>query len=117
MGFGDVTVDLTAVPLTDETLVVPVSLAAGNLTVIVPMGATVDADVNLGDGEITWNVDGASRSQDGVAIDDGNFTTGSVDDPELQLQIRVGAGQVEIVDAQVTPPPAPTLPGLPRHDN
>ena len=29
MGFGDVTVDLTAVPLTDDTLVVPIALAAG----------------------------------------------------------------------------------------
>jgi len=121
MGFGDVTVDLAAVPLTDDTLVVPISLAAVNLTVVVPSGATVDADVNLGAGEITWNVDGTTRSQDGVAIDDGSFTTGSDDDVELHLKISVGAGQVEIVDdgVRTVPPlsPAPTLPGLPGEEN
>jgi hypothetical protein len=121
MGFGDVTVDLAAVPLTDDTLVVPISLAAGNLTVVVPSGAAVEADVNLGAGEITWNVDGTTRSQDGVAIDDGSFTTGSDDDAELHLKISVGAGQVEIVDDGVrtvpTLPPTPTLPGLPGEEN
>ncbi|WP_028049982.1 PspC domain-containing protein [Cellulomonas sp. URHD0024] len=108
MGFGDVTVDLTDVPMTDQTLVVPIALAAGNLTVLVPEGVDVDADANIGAGQIAWNVAGEHRSQDGVAIDDGNFTTGGGDDPALHLQIRVGAGQVDIVDG----PPAirPAMP-------
>lgn len=124
MGFGDVVIDLTDVPMTDQTLVVPISLAAGDLTVVVPEGASVDADVNIGAGEITWDVDGENRSQDGVAIDDGNFTTGS-DDPELRLQIRVGAGQVAITDSSPsgrplptvpTPPSVPTVPALPGEE-
>ncbi|WP_426592961.1 PspC domain-containing protein [Cellulomonas sp. McL0617] len=114
MGFGDVTVDLTDVPLTDETLVVPISLAAGDLTVRVPEGASVEADVNIGAGNITWDVGGEHRAQDGVAIDDGNFTTGGGDHPQLRLTIRVGAGQVSIVDASPSAvPPLPTVPTLP----
>ncbi|WP_028044992.1 PspC domain-containing protein [Cellulomonas sp. URHE0023] len=120
MGFGDVTIDLTSVPMTDDTLVVPIALAAGNLTVVVPDGADVDADVNIGAGEITWDVDGDHRSQDGVAIDDGNdFSTGS-SDPELELQIRVGAGQVQIIDSRTSDtrplPPAPAVPAQPGEE-
>jgi hypothetical protein len=120
-GFGDLTVDLTAVPLTGDTLVVPIALAAGDLTVIVPSGASVDAHVNVGAGAVTWDVAGEHRTQDGVAIDDHTtFTTGS-SDPQLRLQIRVGAGQVEIVDRdpQDLRPPAPvaSLPAIPGMEN
>src|SRR5205814_107782 len=51
MGFGNVTIDLTSVPMTDDTLDVPIALAAGDLTVIVPEGTSVDADVNIGAGQ------------------------------------------------------------------
>jgi len=99
---------------------VPIALAAGDLTVIVPEGVDVNADVNIGAGEITWDVDGEQRSQDGVAIDDGNnFSTGSAD-PELSLQIRVGAGQVLIIDADPSeapvPPVAPAPPASPGEE-
>ena len=106
IGFGDVTIDLTGVPITADTLVVPISLGAGNLTVIVPEGISVDADVNIGAGQVTWDVNGDHRSQDGVAIDDGNFSTGGSGDPQLRLQIRVGAGDVTIEDG--TPSAAAT---------
>jgi len=113
MGFGNVTVDLTTVPLTRDTLVVPIALAAGDLTVLVPEGADVDADVNIGAGQVTWDVAGQHHGQDGVGIDDGRFTTGGTGDPELHLQIRVGAGQVEITDgpaSSATTSSARTLP-------
>ncbi|MEZ0449440.1 LiaF domain-containing protein, partial [Cellulomonas sp. ICMP 17802] len=100
MGFGDVTIDLTDVPMTSQTLEVPVSLAAGDLTVIVPSDATVSADVELGAGSVLWDVNGEQKSQNGVGLGQRSFTTGTLGggDPQLQLQVQVGAGDVTITE-------------------
>jgi phage shock protein PspC (stress-responsive transcriptional regulator) len=100
MGFGDVTVDLSTLPMTSDTLEVPISLAAGDLTVIVPADATVTADVEAGAGTVRWNVDGQSRSANGVGLDPRTFTTGDIgsDGPQLALQVQIGAGDVSIIE-------------------
>ena len=100
MGFGDVTIDLSDVPMTSDTLQVPISLAAGDLTVVVPSDASISADVDAGAGTVRWDVDGESKSVDGVGLNPRTFTTGAFDDggPQLALQVQIGAGDVTITE-------------------
>lgn len=100
VGFGDVTIDLTGVPMTSETLEVPISLAAGDLTVVVPSDASISADVDAGAGTVRWDVDGESKSVDGVGLSPRTFTAGAIDDdgPQLALQVQIGAGDVSIIE-------------------
>ncbi len=100
MGFGDVTIDLTGVPMTSETLEVPISLAAGDLTVVVPSDASISADVDAGAGTVRWDVDGETKSVDGVGLSPRTFTAGAIDDdgPQLALQVQIGAGDVSIIE-------------------
>ena len=100
IGFGDVTIDLTEVPMTSQTLVVPISLAAGDLTVVVPSDASISADVDAGAGTVRWDVDGESKSVDGVGLNPRTFTAGAIDDdgPQLALQVQIGAGDVSIIE-------------------
>ncbi|WP_456787427.1 PspC domain-containing protein [Cellulomonas sp. P5_C5] len=100
MGFGDVTIDLSEVPMTSETLEVPISLAAGDLTIVVPSDASISADVDAGAGTVRWDVDGESKSVDGVGLNPRTFTAGAIDDdgPQLALQVQIGAGDVSIIE-------------------
>jgi len=97
-GFGDSTVDLTDVPLTDQTLTVPVALGAGNLTVVVPStGAAVDAEVQLGAGTITWDVGDGSPAQVSGGHLHKSFSSLSGDETHrIHLRISAGAGDVVI---------------------
>lgn len=100
VGFGDVTIDLSGVPMTSETLEVPISLAAGDLTVVVPSDASISADVDAGAGTVRWEVDGETKSVDGVGLNPRTFTAGAIDDdgPQLALQVQIGAGDVSIIE-------------------
>ncbi|WP_431838382.1 PspC domain-containing protein [Cellulomonas sp. Y8] len=97
-GVGDATVDLTGVPLTDDTLTVPISGGLGDVTVIVPEGAAVVADVNSGAGNVTWKVDGKNERSDGVGHDR-TFTSEAMsgrEDAEIELTVEVGVGSITI---------------------
>ena len=100
IGFGDATVDLSGVPMTSETLEVPISLGAGDLTVIVPAGTTITADVEAGAGSVTWDVDGDRSKQDGFGLSPTTFTAGDIgpDGPQLALSVQLGAGDVSIIE-------------------
>ena len=100
MGFGDVTIDLTDLPLTSETLEVPIELAAGDLTVLVPGDATVTVDVDAGAGTVRWDLDGEQSSVDGVGLSPRTLTSGDIgpDGPQLALQVQIGAGDVSIIE-------------------
>jgi phage shock protein PspC (stress-responsive transcriptional regulator) len=100
-GLGDSTVDLTAVPVTDQTLTVPVSLGAGNLTVVVPSGTTVDAEVNVGAGSVTWDVGAGGRRQ----VSGGHLRETFASPPgdvthQIHLRVWTGAGDVVIEEQQ-----------------
>ncbi|WP_147794289.1 PspC domain-containing protein [Cellulomonas sp. Y8] len=97
-GVGDATVDLTGVPLTDDTLVVPISGGLGDVTVVVPEGAAVVADVSSGAGNVTWKVDGKNERSDGVGHDR-TFTSEAMsgrEDAEIELTVEVGVGSITI---------------------
>ncbi|MBW0255355.1 LiaF domain-containing protein [Cellulomonas sp. PS-H5] len=97
-GVGDATVDLTGVPLTDDTLTVPISGGLGDVTVIVPEGAAVVADVSSGAGNVTWKVDGKNERSDGVGHDR-TFTSEAMsgrEGAEIELTVEVGVGSITI---------------------
>lgn len=97
-GVGDARVDLTGVPLTDEPLEVPISGGLGDVTVVVPEGAAVVAEVSSGAGNVTWKVDGKNERSDGVGHDR-TFTSEAMsgrEDAEIELTIEVGVGSITI---------------------
>ena len=102
LGLGDTTVDLTEVPLTDEPLDVPVSLGAGDLTVLVPADASVEADVRAGAGSVTWDVGDDHRRQDGIGLGRTTFRDGEAErgQAQLRLHVSIGAGDVLITEEE-----------------
>lgn len=97
-GAGEATLDLTGVPMTDELLVVPVSVGAGKLSVVVPADAAVEATTRIGLGSATWQVDGAHESASGIGIGGTTFQDDASREgsPQLSLDVSVGAGEVTI---------------------
>ena len=102
-GLGDTTVDLTDVPLTSETLTVPLHVGVGTLVVIVPKDASVTANVKSGVGDVTWQVGGERQSSSGVGAGDRHFASPEVTDgtdPQLTLDVNVGAGDITIKESR-----------------
>ncbi|PWD50393.1 hypothetical protein C8046_06750 [Serinibacter arcticus] len=102
IGAGNATVDLTQVPLTAETLTVPVSVNAGQIEIVVPAGADVRADIDIFAGEVSWTVDGQDETASGRLTQPLTYSTDSVTDgaePQLVLDISVGAGDITITEA------------------
>lgn len=103
LGLGDSTIDLTGVDLTDDTLRVPVGMGAGTLRILVPQGAAVVADVTLGAGDITWDVDDVLEKTGGVGMGERTYRSEEVVDgtePELALVVNLGAGDITIEEAR-----------------
>ncbi|MGP7959822.1 PspC domain-containing protein [Sanguibacter sp. A247] len=98
-GAGSWTIDLTELPLTSETLVVPVSFAMGDSTVILPEGAAWVADVRLGAGDVEGRLaDGTLTKLDGVGIRR-TVESNAVRDgatPTLRIDLRAGLGSVAL---------------------
>ena len=115
MSFGDATLDLTGVPLeAGDRLTVPINVAAGNLVVLVPRGADVAGNADIGAGQVTWDVGDDSSSAGGLGRRD-DFGT-PAGDATLLLQIHLSAGNVTVKEGSTAPPaspparPAPTAP-------
>lgn len=100
VGFGDLRVDLTEVPLDDDVVEVPISMSAGDLEVVVPEDIAVTGEVSLTAGQIRWDVDGTSQ----VAGFSGGraelYESDEVADGDVDLTIRItaGAGDVRVVE-------------------
>lgn len=101
--WGDPTIDLSGLDLSDvadgDTVEVPVHLGAGDVTVVVPDGVPVRADVQVWAGSARWEVDGERREISGVSSRPVTFTNEEADageDPQLVLLVDVGAGQAII---------------------
>ncbi|KSW29371.1 hypothetical protein ATM99_08510 [Cellulomonas sp. B6] len=100
MGAGQARIDLTGVPITRDTLDVPISLGAGDLTVVVPRDAAVRAEVSAGVGTVRWRLDGDRQERSGIAL--GNITfedeAAAAGSPDLVLKISSGIGEVTIIE-------------------
>ena len=97
LGVGESRIDLSGVPLTSEQLTVPIRIGVGDLTVVVPHGAAVEAKVRLQAGELDWNVDPDHQQISGTGMSR-TLTSQSAAGrtPNLVLDIRAGAAQVTI---------------------
>jgi hypothetical protein len=93
-GIGDLTVDLRDADLDVGTTEVEVSVAIGQLEVIVPEGMAVEVDAQVAGGAIEV----FGYRMDGVGIDSQRRTDGFDDaDRRLSLVVRVGFGEAHVV--------------------
>lgn len=103
VGAGDTTVDLRQVPLSTETLDVPIHVGVGSLVVLVPAGTPVTADVQVGVGDITWDIGGTQTTSSGIGNGPRHFASTEVangTDARLALDVNVGAGDVTIKESR-----------------
>src|SRR5450756_588901 len=68
LGVGGSRIDLSSVPMTGEGLAVPIRIGVGDLTVVVPHGASVRASVQVQAGESDWNDRGRHRMISGTGL-------------------------------------------------
>jgi hypothetical protein len=102
--FGEVTLDLTRLDLSDvvpgEPVVVPLSMAAGSTEIVVPDDVAVEADVDMVAGNIVWRVDGEYRSIAGVGVSTPTrLRSAEVDElggAQLLLHVAGSAGEITI---------------------
>jgi len=94
---GEVVLDLTELPASDDVVEVPVHLGAGELRIIVPDDGAYTARVRQPAGEFTWPgeptvtgvTDGGWRTYESPAVADGA-------EPEIALEITIGAGNLTV---------------------
>jgi hypothetical protein len=101
VGVGDVKVDLTQLPLGHGTVRVPIALGVGDLTVTVPPGTAVSAEVSLSAGDIGWEIDQPQQISGVSGKHHYSFASTEITDgasPELVLEIETGAVQVRVVE-------------------
>ncbi len=94
---GSVVIDLTDLPLDGELVTVPVSVGAGELTVIMPEDVSYTARVRQSAGDFTWLDD---RTTTGVG-DSGwrTYESDAASDgaaPEIELELSLGAGELTV---------------------
>ena len=96
LGVGDLTVDLTAAPLTSGLTTVSARVGVGHLLVKIPAGAAVRAEVDAGFGNaevLGERLDIHGRSRD-------IFESDGYDDApqQIRLILKIGVGQIEVRD-------------------
>ena len=93
---GQLTLDLRDVPLSaGETATVEAAVGAGQLRVLVPADATVIVDANVRIGEVVSD-GGPEANESGVGLDERFTLAGDADSPELDLDLFVGTGSLEV---------------------
>lgn len=104
VAFGSPTYDLTELDLSGATaqdpLRVPIKLAAGSVTILVPDGVPVQANVDLAAGSAEWRVDGEHRSVQGadrVEVFASEEVTAD-EGPVLILDTEIAAGSLTITE-------------------
>ncbi|MGY1721799.1 PspC domain-containing protein [Blastococcus sp. SYSU DS0533] len=95
-GIGDLVVDLSEVPLDDldETLEVRIEHGVGDVEVVVPRSADVRVSADQGVGEL--DVLGTSGAGTGYHAGTGSARWTDDGEPEIELEIHSGIGQVEV---------------------
>ncbi|QAY64499.1 PspC domain-containing protein [Xylanimonas allomyrinae] len=102
--FGDPTIDLSGLDLsdatTDDPVEVPIRLTAGDLTVVVPRDAAVEADVRLLAGQVIWQVDPGTRTLSRVGSSTAHLSSDEAiqDGATLRLLVSAGAGNVTVTE-------------------
>ncbi len=96
---GSSTLDLTKLPtVPGETIEIPIRVAAGSMSIIVPNNIPISAEADIVAGTVDWEVPGAGRQEDGL-VNRSNFETPAVTDgatPRIHLDLRGAAGSITI---------------------
>jgi predicted membrane protein len=95
-GVGDMTVDLTRVPLSglDEALDIRIDHGVGDLEVVLPRSADVDLELESGLGEV--EVFDRDSSESGFFPGTGSRSWTDDGKPEFVVMIHNGVGDVEV---------------------
>ena len=99
VGVGDVRVDLTELDVpTGEVVDLAVQAGMGSVAVVLPGDASARLVMNVGAGEVTWDVDGADGDASGFGVQrtvtNAGYTSG--EDPTFTIHVNVGVGNVDI---------------------
>jgi phage shock protein PspC (stress-responsive transcriptional regulator)/predicted membrane protein len=93
---GELVIDLTSAPLSDARItVVEAAVGMGELRVIVPRDANVDVEARVKAGNIAGDL-APTPDEGGVTLDESFGATGSESGPDVELDLQVGLGQVEV---------------------
>lgn len=101
LGMGDLVIDLRETPIADgTTLSVVAEVGIGNLRIVVPEDAVLLVDARLGAG--TLHVDGREVVS-GIRTESITRRGTAGSGPEIDLDLTIGAGQIEVVPAAIAP--------------
>ncbi len=93
---GTLVIDLTRAPLSDaRTTAVEAAVGMGELRVIVPRDANLDVKARVKAGNIAGDL-APTPDEGGVTLDESFGATGSESGPDLELDLQVGLGLVEV---------------------
>ena len=93
---GQLTLDLRDVPLSaGETATVEAAVGAGQMRVLVPEDATVAVDADVRIGEVVSD-GGPEANESGVGLDEHFTLAGAARGPEIDLDLFVGIGSLEV---------------------
>ena len=106
MRFGDSNIDLTSLPIselsTDNPLIIPISMSAGNLDIVLPANVPVQAQVLMHAGNVDWLDDSnpllSVRNRNNPAV----FNTAAVsatNPPVIVLMIEANAGNISVTES------------------
>jgi hypothetical protein len=93
---GQLTLDLRDVRLSaGETATVEAAVGAGQMRVLVPQDATVTVDADVRIGEVVSD-GGPEANESGLGLDERFTLAGAAQGPELDLDLFVGFGSLEV---------------------
>ncbi len=104
---SETTIDLSRLPRTGSgTVEIPIRAAAADLTILVPQGVPVTADIALAGGEASWNLGSDARTESWLAGST-EFTSAEAEAgqlPAFHLDIRGGASSITVDTASTKEP-------------
>ena len=93
---GEMVIDLRSLDLGAARRTVTASIGAGSLRVVVPEGATVLLRGDVGAGELVYPGSDRRRATDGLGIDERRTLRGVEGAGTIELDLRVGLGEVVV---------------------
>ena len=98
---GEWTIDLRELPDHTGLVTVPVTMAAGDLTITIPSGTPWTVDYRIAAGALNITTPNGTVARAGLLNPENSFSNHLVDDgaaPTLELTVRAAAGQVTIIE-------------------
>lgn len=94
LGIGQLTVDLRALDVDDDTVELTTSLGIGELVVVVPEDAALELTGSASAGEVIL----LDRTEDGLRVDTSARRVGAPGSPTFVIDAEVGFGSLKVLD-------------------